>query len=51
MTGGVTGAERRPAWLPRIRPDRQLGWYALAAAIVVFVVGELIQPGFASAAG
>ncbi|HEY0577396.1 MAG TPA: ABC transporter permease [Pseudonocardia sp.] len=51
MTGGVTGTERRPAWLPRIKPDRQLGWYALAAAIVVFVVGELIQPGFASASG
>jgi ribose transport system permease protein len=50
----VTTQERaghRLAWLPRMKPDRQLGWYALGAAIVVFVIGELIQPGFASASG
>lgn len=39
------------ALLSRMKPDRRLGLYALAAAIVVFVVGELIQPGFASPAG
>lgn len=44
-------AGHRPAWLSRLKPDRQLGWYALGAAVVVFVLGELIQPGFASASG
>jgi len=39
------------ALLSRMKPDRRLGLYALAAAIVVFVVGQLIQPGFASASG
>jgi ribose transport system permease protein len=34
-----------------MKPDRRLGLYALASTIVVFVLGELIQPGFASAAG
>lgn len=35
----------------RIGPDRRLGFYALFAAIAVFAVGELVQPGFASASG
>ena len=38
------------AW-PQVKPDRLRGLYALAAAIVVFVVGEILQPGFASASG
>lgn len=37
--------------LVRIKPDRRRGLYALVAAIVVFVVGDIIQPGFASADG
>jgi ribose transport system permease protein len=37
--------------LPRVRPDRLRGLYALAAAVVVFIVGEILQPGFASANG
>jgi ribose transport system permease protein len=37
--------------VPVIGHDRRVGFYAAAAAIVVFVVGELIQPGFASASG
>jgi ribose transport system permease protein len=37
--------------LGRIKPDRRRGLYALLAAVVVFVVGDLIQPGFASPAG
>jgi ribose transport system permease protein len=47
----ATDRASRPGWLPRIKPDRRLGFYALGAAILVFVVGELIQPGFASANG
>jgi ribose transport system permease protein len=34
-----------------MKPDRRLGFYPLGAAVVVFVVGELVQPGFASASG
>jgi ribose transport system permease protein len=37
--------------LARIKPDRRRGLYALLAAIVVFVVGDIIQPGFASVDG
>lgn len=37
--------------LPRVKPDRLRGLYALAAAVVVFIVGEILQPGFASASG
>jgi len=37
--------------LPHVKPDRLRGLYALAAAVVVFIVGEILQPGFASASG
>lgn len=46
-------AQARPglrAW-SRIKPDRRRGLYALLAAVVVFVVGDILQPGFASASG
>lgn len=46
-------AEARPglrAW-SRIKPDRRRGLYALLAAVVVFVVGDILQPGFANASG
>jgi ribose transport system permease protein len=36
---------------PQVKPDRLRGLYALAAGVVVFVVGEILQPGFASASG
>lgn len=35
----------------RVKPDRLRGLYALAAAVVVFAAGEILQPGFASANG
>jgi ribose transport system permease protein len=34
-----------------VKPDRLRGLYALVAAVAVFVVGEILQPGFASASG
>ncbi|MBO0878604.1 MAG: hypothetical protein J2P19_35035, partial [Pseudonocardia sp.] len=45
------GRPAAPGWLRRMKPDRRLGFYPLGAAVVVFVVGELVQPGFASASG
>ena len=33
-----------------MRPDRKV-LYGFAAAVAVFVVGELVKPGFASASG
>jgi len=43
--GGLT-----QAW-SRLKPDRRRSLYAFVAAVVVFVVGNLVQPGFASASG
>ena len=49
-------AERRgagallTAW-SRLKPDRRRGLYALLAAIVVFAVGNVLQPGFAGGEG
>lgn len=43
--------EARPRAWSRIKPDRRRGVYALLAAIVVFAVGEVLQPGFAGASG
>jgi ribose transport system permease protein len=36
---------------PQVKPDRLRGLYALAAGVVVFVIGEILQAGFASADG
>jgi ribose transport system permease protein len=47
----ATDRASRGGWLPRIKPDRRLGFYALGAAILVFIIGEIIQPGFASPSG
>jgi ribose transport system permease protein len=38
------------AW-SRLKPDRRRGLYALVAAVAVFVVGNALQPGFASVNG
>lgn len=40
-----------PAVWTRLKPDRRRGLYALVAAIVVFAVGNVLQPGFASGGG
>lgn len=40
-----------PAAWTRLKPDRRRGLYALIAAIVVFVIGNVLQPGFASGSG
>lgn len=38
------------AWA-RVKPDRRLGIWALLAAVAVFIVGNVLQPGFASGSG
>jgi ribose transport system permease protein len=37
--------------LTAFKPDRRRGLYALLAAVAVFVIGDIIQPGFASSSG
>jgi len=53
MTTGAEAVEREPRWrqlLVNLTPDRRRVLYAFGAAILVFVVGDLLHPGFASAA-
>jgi ribose transport system permease protein len=52
MTTGAESIAAEPRWrqlLAYLTPDRRRVLYAFGAAILVFVVGELLHPGFASA--
>jgi ribose transport system permease protein len=53
MTTGAESVGPEPRWrqvLASLTPDRRRVLYAFGAAILVFVVGDLLHPGFASAA-
>jgi ribose transport system permease protein len=53
MSVGAETVERESRWrqlLVSLTPDRRRVLYAFGAAILVFVVGDLLHPGFASAA-
>jgi ribose transport system permease protein len=53
MSVGAETVERESRWrqlLDTLTPDRRRVLYAFGAAILVFVVGDLLHPGFASAA-
>jgi ribose transport system permease protein len=53
MSVGAETVERESRWqqlLASLTPDRRRVLYAFGAAILVFVVGDLLHPGFASAA-
>ena len=53
MSVGAETVERESRWrqlLVNLTPDRRRMLYAFGAAILVFVVGDLLHPGFASAA-
>jgi ribose transport system permease protein len=53
MSVGAETVERESRWqqlLANLTPDRRRVLYAFGSAILVFVVGDLLHPGFASAA-
>jgi ribose transport system permease protein len=53
MTSGTETIGPEPRWrqvLASLTPDRRRVLYAFGAAILVFVVGDILHPGFASAA-
>lgn len=53
MTTGVETVQSEPRWrqlLASLTPDRRRVLYAFGAAILVFVIGDILHPGFASAA-
>jgi ribose transport system permease protein len=47
----TTSTRPRPTVLTALKPDRRRSIYALLAAVAVFIIGDFIQPGFASASG
>jgi ribose transport system permease protein len=47
----TTSTRPRPGVLAALKPDRRRTLYALLAAVAVFIIGDIIQPGFASASG
>jgi ribose transport system permease protein len=52
VTSGAETIGPEPRWrqvLASLTPDRRRVFYAFGAAILVFVVGDLLHPGFASA--
>jgi ribose transport system permease protein len=53
VTTGVETVQSEPRWrqlLASLTPDRRRVLYAFGAAILVFVIGDILHPGFASAA-